>query len=264
MNKRIAFIALAVLAIVSASCKKTDPLVKENNHPIVKPEAVDLGIIVNGKSVKWASFNLGATNEFEYGNYYAWGETATKKEGYSWKTYAYANEVGTEFTRYCLETMDEDWWGGSRKIDNLEILKSSDDAARKNLRGSWRMPTLDEVLGLLFTQTLDNYKWEYEEEAIDEDYNEVKNVYGNVIYGVRITNKDTGANIFLPLGGRIIDKSPEEVNELGYYWTSSLSEGEEGGPDGAYCLGLEIGSPAGRWSIGRYYGALVRPVYVEE
>lgn len=261
--KRFIILAALLLPVVLVSCKKTDPLVKDNNHPIVKPEAVDLGIKVDGKTIKWASFNLGASNECEYGNYYAWGETVTKKDGYSWKTYAYANEIGTEFTKYCLNSQD-DWWGGSRKVDDLSILKSSDDAAKKNLRGNWRMPTLDEVLALLYTQKLSNYKWEYEEEALDEDYNEVHNVYGNLIYGVRITFKDTGANIFLPLGGRIIDKAPEDVNELGYYWTSSLSEGEEGGPDGAYCLGLEIGSPAGRWSIGRYYGALVRPVYVEE
>jgi hypothetical protein len=260
--KQSLYLTLAVMLAMTASCTKTDPLVKDNNHPVVKPEAVDLGIQVGGKPIKWASFNLGATNECEYGNYYAWGETVTKKDGYNWNTYSYANAVGTEFTKYCLESQDE-WWAGTRNADNAAVLKSSDDAAKKNLKGKWRMPTLDEVLALLYTQKLSNYKWEYEE-AIDEDYNEVKNVYGNTIYGVRITYKDTGASIFLPLGGRIIDKSPEEVNELGYYWTSSLSTGEDGGPDGAYCLGLEIDEPAGRWSIGRYYGALVRPVYVEE
>lgn len=264
MSKRICLFALAaLLPAFVISCHKTDPLVKENNHPIVKPEAVDLGIIVEGKNVKWASFNLGASHESEYGNYYAWGETETKKDGYSWKTYSYANEVGTLFTKYCLSSMD-DWWDGARSVDNVSVLKPSDDAAKKNLRSNWRMPTLDEVLALLYTQKLDNYKWEMEVEAIDEDYNEVKNVYGETIYGVRITYKDTGANIFLPLGGRIVDKSPEDVNELGYYWSSTLAEGELGGPDGAYCLGLESGGPVGRWSIGRYYGALVRPVYVEE
>jgi hypothetical protein len=44
-------------------------------------EAVDLGL-----SVKWASFNVGATSPEEYGGYYAWGETE-EKENYDWSTY---------------------------------------------------------------------------------------------------------------------------------------------------------------------------------
>ena len=260
--KRVLLIAALLLPVVF-SCKKVDPLVKDNNHPVVKPEAIDLGIKVNGVNVLWGSFNLGATQEAEYGNYYAWGEIETKKDGYSWKTYKYANEVGTEFTKYCLESMD-DWWGGTKKVDNKNTLVSGDDAAKKNLKGHWRMPTIDEVLALLYTQKLSDYKWELEDYGVDEDENDVNNIYGNPIYGIRITYKPTGASIFLPAGGRIVDKTPEEVNELGYYWTSSLSKGEEDGPDGAYCLGFEVGDAAGRWTIGRYYGALVRPVYVEE
>ena len=41
---------------------------------------VDLGL-----SVKWAKCNLGASKEDEYGNHYAWGETAVK-ETYNWPT----------------------------------------------------------------------------------------------------------------------------------------------------------------------------------
>ena len=82
---------------------------------------------------------------------------------------------------------------------------------------------------------------------IDEDYNEVKNVYGNTIYGVRITYKDTGASIFLPLGGRIIDKSPEEVNELGFYWASTghrLSpRARKAAPTAAIALAWRLADP---------------------
>lgn len=35
--------------------------------------AVDLGM-----SVKWANINVGATKPKEYGDYFAWGETAPK------------------------------------------------------------------------------------------------------------------------------------------------------------------------------------------
>ena len=41
-------------------------------------EAVDLGL-----SVRWATMNVGATSEGDYGNYYAWGETETKDTYYA-------------------------------------------------------------------------------------------------------------------------------------------------------------------------------------
>ena len=262
--KRILLIAAMALLPLMFSCKKTDPLFKANNHPIVKPEAVDLGIKVDGKTIYWGSFNLGATQEAEYGNYYSWGTTETSKDGYTWEAYPYANAVGTEFTKYCLTGM-EDWWGASRSVDDKSTLVSTDDAAKKNLKGHWRMPTIDEVLALLYTQKLtSDYKWELEDYGADENGADLKNVYGNPIVGIRITWKKTGASIFLPAGGRIDGKTPEEVNALGYYWTSSLSKGDLDGPDGAYCLGFEVGDAAGRWTIGRYYGALIRPVYVDE
>lgn len=33
------------------------------------------------------------------------------------------------------------WWGGSGSPDNKSRLDKSDDAARQNWGGSWRMPT---------------------------------------------------------------------------------------------------------------------------
>lgn len=254
--KRIVLIAALLLPVAFTSCKKVDPLVKNNNHEVIMPMAIDLNIKVDGNWVKWANFNLGATDEAEYGNYYAWGETETKMEGYSWGTYKYADPLGLEFTKYCRADQD-DWWGGSKSVDNRVTLVNSDDAAKRHLKGNWRMPTINEVLALLYTQKLPDYEWEYDE------LTDVNNIYGNKISGFRVTYKKDGSSVFFPLGGRIIDKNPEEVNVLGYYWTSSLSEGDEGGPDGAYCLGLDpYEETAGRWTIGRYYGALIRPVYV--
>lgn len=81
--------------------------------PIIEPEAVDLGL-----SVKWASFNLGASKPEEYGNYYAWGETTPEAEYDSNK---------------------------DAKYPDGSTLKPEDDAATANLGGRWRMPTSDEV-----------------------------------------------------------------------------------------------------------------------
>ncbi|MBP5636351.1 MAG: hypothetical protein J6X25_02385 [Bacteroidales bacterium] len=254
--KRFVLIAALLLPVVFTSCKKVDPLVKNNNHEVIHPMPVDLNIKVDGYLVKWGNFNLGAVEEAEYGNYYAWGETQTKMEGYNWNTYKYADPLGLKFTKYC-KSVQEDWWGGKNDPDGRKTLVSTDDPAAKILQGGWRMPTIEEVEALLYTQMLPDYEWEYDE------LTDVKNVYGDKIAGFRVTYKPWNTSVFFPLGGRIVDKSPENVNILGYYWTSSLSTGEDDGPDGAFCLGLDTyEETAGEWTIGRYYGALIRPVYV--
>ena len=80
--KRLIYLSLAALMVLSlASCKKdssVEPSDETEVISVVAPEAVDLGIVVNGKTIKWGSFNLGATKPEEYGDYYAWGETEPK------------------------------------------------------------------------------------------------------------------------------------------------------------------------------------------
>ena len=39
----------------------------------------------------WADTNIGAENPWDYGDYYAWGETATK-ESYAWTNYIFAKD----------------------------------------------------------------------------------------------------------------------------------------------------------------------------
>ena len=41
-----------------------------------------------GLSVKWGSFNLGASRPEEFGNRYAWGELSVKPK-YEWATYIF-------------------------------------------------------------------------------------------------------------------------------------------------------------------------------
>ena len=81
--KKSLFICLAALMVLAVSCKKDN----SNDVPKQKygvdgvtplPEAVDLGTVVNGKTVLWASFNLGASKEYEYGDYYAWASSCPR------------------------------------------------------------------------------------------------------------------------------------------------------------------------------------------
>lgn len=99
-------------------------------------EYVDLGL-----SVKWATCNMGATTPEEFGDYYAWGEVETK-DSYEWNNYKWCNGTYSSITKYCANS----YYG---KVDNKTTLDLSDDAARENLGGNWRMPTSAEVEELI-------------------------------------------------------------------------------------------------------------------
>ena len=114
-------------------------------------EYVDLGL-----SVKWATFNVGATKLEEYGDYCAWGETepyyevgyaqespqAHWKDGYSagygWSNYKWCNGSYSTLTKYNTSTS----YG---TIDNKTVLDPEDDVAHVKWGGSWRMPTFGEL-----------------------------------------------------------------------------------------------------------------------
>ena len=145
------------------------------------PEAIDLGL-----SVKWASFNLGASKPEEYGNYYAWGETIPKKY-YSWDTYKWGNPP----TKY-------------NQTDGLKTLEAEDDVVHLELKGKWRMPTLTE-----------------EEELYSKCSH--KYIQLNGIYGYQFTGPN-GNSIFVP-GAGLYDGDDQLVfaNGKGWYWSSTLS-----------------------------------------
>lgn len=78
-------------------------------------EWVDLGL-----SVKWATCNVGALSQEDYGDHFAWGETKSKSD-YTLFTSAFSG------------------------IDMGDIGGSQYDAARANWGGSWRIPTDSEL-----------------------------------------------------------------------------------------------------------------------
>ena len=136
--KKILLMTLAVVlfgTVCQAKMKGADDQTKSSEQV----EAVDLGL-----SVKWANMNVGAKKSSDYGTYFAWGETRPK-EFYSWKTYAWSKGDTQFLTKYSF---------ADRKVQ----LAPSDDAARANLGGEWRMPTVDEFEELVNPA---NCKWEW-------------------------------------------------------------------------------------------------------
>ena len=161
------------------------------------PEAVDLGL-----SVKWASFNLGASKPEEYGDYYAWGETEPK-DNYNWSTYRLCMGSSSALTKYCPNSFN----GYNGFTDTKTVLDSEDDAASVNLGGKWRMPTNSE-----WTELRENCTWEW--------------TTINGVSGRKFTSRKEGHTdkwIFLPAAGYRNDVYLYDAGSAGSYWSSSLN-----------------------------------------
>lgn len=162
------------------------------------PTAIELGL-----SVKWASFNVGATKPEEYGDYFAWGETAPKGE-YKWANYQFGTSKNGPFSKYVLDST----YG---TIDHKTVLDLADDAAHTAWGDDWRMPTKEEVSELMNSS---NCTWTWTTK--------------NGVPGYKVTSRKSGytANsIFLPANGMKSGSSVSDGGTVGNYWTSSISAG---------------------------------------
>jgi hypothetical protein len=256
MMKRILYLSLAALMALAVSCNKDkkpgndDPGKYGVDGKTPMPEAVDIGLVVNGKTIKWASFNLGASKEYEYGDYYAWGETEPKSE-YSDKNYKHCNDNLFKLIAYCTKDKT-DYWDSSVKPDGpdgvLQLLPS-DDAAHVLLGGNWRLPTQDEFQALLdLKNDKENYEWENWA---------VINADGKDVHGLRITQKSTGNSIFFPAAGTSF--KPDVAIDEGKYWSSSL---DTTFPIAAGSLGFDSLTWVAEGGH-RYTGFSIRPVWEE-
>ncbi len=181
-------------------------------------EAVDLGL-----SVKWASFNIGASSPEDYGWYLAWGETEPKTT-YSWDTYFDSvNGSSSNFKKY--------YDGGGKTT-----LDPEDDAAHVNWGGDWRMPTLAEQDEL---RTKCTWRW----------------TSRNGVYGREVTGPN-GNSIFLPAAGFRNGGDLYDAGLRGYYWSSSLNTSNS---NSACYLYFDSGYVDCYYHY-RYYGRSVRAV----
>lgn len=199
---------------------------------------VDLGL-----SVKWATFNVGADNPEDYGEYYAWGETETKST-YAWSTYKYCYGTQETFTKYCFNS----YYGYNGFTDTKTILDPDDDVAHVKWGGNWRMPTIDE-----FMELINNCTWTWTTQ--------------NGVKGSKVTSNKPGyegCSIFLPAAGDYSGTSLSRAGEHGTYWSSSLHVFEDfqdlNDPREGRTCGVSEYIPNGDGGAFRYLGCSVRPV----
>ena len=207
-----------------------------SSHSVSTPEIVDLGL-----SVKWASFNLGATKPEEYGNYYSWGETEAM-DVYSPASYKFSNGAQA-FTKYNTDPYYT--YLGLGIIDNKIVLDPEDDAAHVILGGKWRIPSKAEIEELIANCTW-TWNWTGTTESGLAGYKVVSNIPGY-----------TDKWIFLPAPGDRSGPDLYNAENYGYYWSSALYTDD---PAYAYCLFF---SPVYKAlsNEARHFGISIRPVY---
>lgn len=243
--KKVFLFSFGLLAAISSLLVSCEEAVGDDDAPIsvggvLDPnghEYVDLGL---PSGIKWATCNVGATEPWEYGGYYAWGETEEKNK-YDWNTYKWgylinvATSSQSEFvTKYCV---DNEYNDGKGIFDNKIILDLEDDVAYLKWGGEWRIPTLKEQKELL-----DNCSWEW---------STIKGVNGYKVTGVN------GNSIFLPAAGICVGENIILINIYGNYISSTLHT------DGVCTMtdGLEFSEETcTQYYVSRCNGRTVRPV----
>ena len=185
-------------------------------------EYIDLGL-----SVKWGTRNVGANKVEDYGDYFAWGETRPKSN-YNWDTYKWCYEgLHNAITKY-------------REEDNKTQLELSDDAARYNWGGRWRMPTVDEI-----EELRKECDWQW--------------TTLNGVTGYKVTSLKNDNSIFLPAAGSYDETRHNSAGSWCEYWSSSCNISMHDYWN-AYLLSISIYTDISIICSWRNEGCSVRPV----
>lgn len=218
---------LVCMMMVSCNPKDEDPINpdgSDGNGSYGKHEGhewVDLGL---PSGLKWATCNVGATKPEEYGNYYAWGETATKSE------YTENNSLTSGLSISELQSQGI--------IDGNSNLMPQHDAATANWGGDWRMPTDYELKELITKCT-----WEW--------------INTNDFKGYSVIGPN-GNSIFLPAAGYRGESSLNYAGSNGGYRSSTPSDDDyEGLSAGSLNFRSDLQIMG---NSSRYTGRSVRPV----
>ena len=218
----------------------------------VPNDCVDLGL---ASGLLWAKYNMGTTKPTEPGDYYAWGETSTKKKYYSdnYKYYIWGTYDLKRITKYNEE-------------DGKTVLELEDDAARANLGVGYRIPTKAD-----WEELLEDCKWEAVTITLPEtlDPSQKKSIARWKVTG------PNGNSIVLPMtGGFKADGWNVMPDNDTYYTTANLYPAEELSDEDKYLYAVALKWPMfaeetssggieepSFGSIFRNRGVVVRPVF---
>jgi hypothetical protein len=214
-----------------------------NYDPYNGHEYVEIG------GLKWATMNVGATSETDYGLFFQWGDTqgytadqvgnGEGKKAFNWPDYKYCNGSSspgaTGMTKY-------------NSADGKTVLDLKDDAARVNWGGAWRIPTTEDIKAL---GAAVSWAW-------------TANYQDSGVAGLVCTDKtDSSKVLFFPACGNCYSGSVHGVGTHGSYWTSSLySSIYSTNVTLAYLFSFNSGHYGINWqnSSSRNGGYSVRPV----
>ena len=216
----------------------------------VPNNCVDLGLT---SGLLWAKCNLGTTDPTKLGDYYAWGETSTKKKYYSDNYKHFKIDGGIKVLKY-------------NEKDGKTVLDLNDDAARANIGAGYRIPTKED-----WEELLEDCKWEAVTTTLSEiiDPSQTK-----VIARWKVTGP-SGNSIVLPMtsGFRGDGWGVQPDNDT-YYTTANLYPADELSDKDKYQKAVALTWPMfaketssggikepSFKSIYRDFGVVIRPVF---
>ena len=199
-----AVIGIALVVALFSNCGKNDV------------DAVDLGLT---SGTLWATRNVGAVNQWDYGEYFMWGMTVETID-YDWLNYSLCKADQSRLTKYC--NIAE--YGDNGFTDTISTLEANDDAATTKWGHHWLTPTMAqwyELVNECYWVWTSNYK--------------KSKVCGYIVYKAKI-DSDKGVftrtpdasystadtHIFLPANGYRYGQNYYYDNIFGNYWSGTL------------------------------------------
>lgn len=232
----------------------------ESNGNVKASQQVDLGLTIeqDGKKYRviFAKSNLTANgladDEYDYGDYFAWGAKEPWYTSYSGTTFnGWKDGKSYGYHPYNAPYYDISEQKYTKYTTDGETLKAADDddAARWILGGDWQLPT-KEIWGALYNANQDKVYW-----GPNNGDKTLETISG--IQGMKITKKDdSNTYIFLPAAGYVRATSFDQVGSYGRYWSGTAGTASYD----AYYLRFISSNVLAQNNYSRYFGLPVRPV----
>ena len=160
----------------------------------IKDDAVDLGL---PSGTLWASKNIGAARETDWGMYFSWGNVDAHQAG-----------AGYNFSQDVYNAT-----AGNNLTTDITI---NYDAAKALLGGKWKMPTMaqfQELCNSSYTEYIDP-------DGTVRSGTDKRTTYNGVV-GLLFRSKINGNRLFFPAAGYYGDTSLYYRGSYGYYWSSA-------------------------------------------